>query len=1116
MARLKWSSLWAACLLAAVGLTAAHPFLYMRGTRHGYGRNIRPLPCVSKGGETGVCMFAWDCMKANGTHLGTCIDRFYFGSCCKMEQARPPPGLNEIPSGSGSGGTKPLGVDASGPGVPEFDGQLSADENESSESLESPGDSDATSGSASITGSGSTAGAEGPASTTGTSGEAEGPAPATGTGSTAGVEGAGATAGAEGPAPATGTSGEAEGPAPATGTGSTAGAEGAGATAGAEGPAPATGTGSTSGAEGAGATAGAEGLAPATGTSGEAEGPAPATGTSGEAEGPAPATGTSGEAEGPAPATGTGSTAGAEGAGATAGAEGLAPATGTSGEAEGPAPATGTGSTAGAEGAGATAGAEGPAPATGTGSTAGAEGPAPATGTGSTAGVETPTSTGEVDGSTSTGTEGAGSTAETEDASASGAEGPASATGTEEAENGESASEVEIPASTTGTEGAASGSEGSSSIAGEGAESTSGPEAPAPTTGTEDSGSTGGVDGPASTDAEDAGSTGSSEGEVTTEGPASGSGMEDTTEGYDAPPTTEVSVAVDPSTSQPDLPAGSGDSVDEDTTVAPGSGSSSPGVTESQATSPSMGTATPVSPPATESPTASEATIVIETEEPQTMTTMMLQAGSEIERPTTTEDAGAATISITVSGDAEDGSDGSQASTEVPAPAAATFPPATTEESPIIIPVTTIAEASTTKPEEPVSEPFFPVFPAAASEKPEATTLVPPPESSTAKPDEPVTLVFPSGPVATGKPSTLAPTTVTTEEPAMTTSSSEEEETNEPTISENEEEGDSSETTLPDTDVEVTSEATVPETTSKPTAETTLMPTTAEATEKPEEPVVPTTLAPTVTAEQELLERLNNSKAKDICGKPVYPTRRIVGGSEATFGEWPWQVSLRQWRQVTFLHKCGAALVNENWAITAAHCVESVQPEQLLLRLGEFDLERSDEPYAFAERKVQIIATHPQFDSRTFEYDLALLRFYEPVNFQPNIIPICVPEDDYDFIGDTGFVTGWGRLYEGGPLHARMQEVEVPVISNDECAWMFLRSGGIVGLPHIMMCAGYAEGKKDACEGDSGGPLVIQRDGVWNLAGVISWGIGCALPNQPGVYTRISEFREWIQKIVVF
>lgn len=59
-----------------------------------------------------------------------------------------------------------------------------------------------------------------------------------------------------------------------------------------------------------------------------------------------------------------------------------------------------------------------------------------------------------------------------------------------------------------------------------------------------------------------------------------------------------------------------------------------------------------------------------------------------------------------------------------------------------------------------------------------------------------------------------------------------------------------------------------------------------------------------------------------VCGQPVYPSKRIVGGSQASFGEWPWQASLRQWRSVTYLHKCGAALVNENWAISAAHCVE--------------------------------------------------------------------------------------------------------------------------------------------------------------------------------------------------
>jgi len=83
------------------------------------------------------------------------------------------------------------------------------------------------------------------------------------------------------------------------------------------------------------------------------------------------------------------------------------------------------------------------------------------------------------------------------------------------------------------------------------------------------------------------------------------------------------------------------------------------------------------------------------------------------------------------------------------------------------------------------------------------------------------------------------------------------------------------------------------------------------------------------------------------------------------------------------------------------------------LRIGEFDLSEEKEPYDYVERRVQIVATHPKFDARTFEYDLALLRFYEPVTFQPNIVPICVPDNDDEYLGKTGYVTGWGRLYEG-------------------------------------------------------------------------------------------------------
>ncbi|CAK9812585.1 Serine proteinase stubble [Anthophora plagiata] len=324
---------------------------------------------------------------------------------------------------------------------------------------------------------------------------------------------------------------------------------------------------------------------------------------------------------------------------------------------------------------------------------------------------------------------------------------------------------------------------------------------------------------------------------------------------------------------------------------------------------------------------------------------------------------------------------------------------------------------------------------------------------------------------------------------------------------------------------------TLEETTEKPILESTLppitsgKPTTESTTEHvTKRPTILTTLSSiaSVTIDTELpvpMETLNMSDYKQVCGRRLFPESRIVGGNRSSFGKWPWQISLRQWRTSTYLHKCGAALLNENWAITAAHCVENVPPSDLLLRIGEHDLANEDEPYGYQERRVQIVASHPQFDPRTFEYDLALLRFYEPLlPFQPNVLPICLPDDDENYVGRTAYVTGWGRLYDEGPLPSTLQEVAVPVINNTMCENMYRNAGYIEHIPHIFICAGWKNGGFDSCEGDSGGPMVIQRarDNRWILAGVISWGIGCAVPNQPGVYTRISEFREWINQILQF
>ncbi|XP_076322007.1 serine protease 42-like [Tachypleus tridentatus] len=260
------------------------------------------------------------------------------------------------------------------------------------------------------------------------------------------------------------------------------------------------------------------------------------------------------------------------------------------------------------------------------------------------------------------------------------------------------------------------------------------------------------------------------------------------------------------------------------------------------------------------------------------------------------------------------------------------------------------------------------------------------------------------------------------------------------------------------------------------------------------------------------------SNFRTVCGRPhLGPVGRIVGGETSDFGEWPWTISLRQWKKDKFLHKCGAALLNEFWAITAAHCVHSVPSSQLLLRLGEYNIHSENEPLTHVERRVQLVASYPKFDRATFEYDLALLRFYEPVKFQRNILPICIPSGNNTYVGQNATITGWGRLYEDGPLPDIIQNVDVTVITNRECMDMYRKAGYIEHIPDIFICAGLSEGGLDSCEGDSGGPMVIQEEnGQWILAGIISWGIGCALPNQPGVYTRITKFSDWINQIIVF
>ncbi|XP_045893923.1 serine protease 27-like [Micropterus dolomieu] len=245
---------------------------------------------------------------------------------------------------------------------------------------------------------------------------------------------------------------------------------------------------------------------------------------------------------------------------------------------------------------------------------------------------------------------------------------------------------------------------------------------------------------------------------------------------------------------------------------------------------------------------------------------------------------------------------------------------------------------------------------------------------------------------------------------------------------------------------------------------------------------------------------MNSDCLPPVCGTATLNTR-IVGGEDAPPGSWPWQVSL----QSNGGHFCGGSLINNQWVLTAAHCVSSTSPG-LTVNLG---LDTLDLPNTNAmSRTVSQIIQHPNYNTTTNDNDIALLQLSSPVNFTDYIRPVCLAVDGSVFnAGTTCWVTGWGRIQTGIPLPSpkKLQEVSVPIVSNSDCNVTY---GG--KITNNMICAGVTQGGKDSCQGDSGGPLVTKNGSVWVQAGVVSFGEGCALPNVPGVYTRVSQYQSWI------
>ncbi|KAK7938539.1 hypothetical protein WMY93_001865 [Mugilogobius chulae] len=184
----------------------------------------------------------------------------------------------------------------------------------------------------------------------------------------------------------------------------------------------------------------------------------------------------------------------------------------------------------------------------------------------------------------------------------------------------------------------------------------------------------------------------------------------------------------------------------------------------------------------------------------------------------------------------------------------------------------------------------------------------------------------------------------------------------------------------------------------------------------------------------------------------------------------------------------------------------SVIPSELTVYLGRRN--QSDSNPNEVKRNVSQIINH-LFSIITVVNDMTLLKLASPVNFTDYIRPVCLAGSGSTLNAGTNvWNTGWGATSYPGPSPTILQEVEMPIVGNRECACNY---SAFVSVTDNMLCAGPAEGGKGACFGDSGGPLVYKTGSVWIEFGLVSFGVPCAVATYPSVYTRVSKYEDWIK-----
>ncbi|CAJ0952615.1 unnamed protein product [Ranitomeya imitator] len=236
------------------------------------------------------------------------------------------------------------------------------------------------------------------------------------------------------------------------------------------------------------------------------------------------------------------------------------------------------------------------------------------------------------------------------------------------------------------------------------------------------------------------------------------------------------------------------------------------------------------------------------------------------------------------------------------------------------------------------------------------------------------------------------------------------------------------------------------------------------------------------------------------------PNERIVGGKDCKFGECPWQAVLLSEDNEPF---CGGTILSKQFILTAAHCMN--QTKYFKVIVGEMNTLKKDG--AESIHKVDKIIIHPKFVRLTYDFDIAVVKLKEAINFTDNIIPACLPDPDFAeevlMNERQAMVSGFGRLHERGAQATKLQKLNVPYVTRQTC-----KESSRFAITENMFCAGYDKDVKDACQGDSGGPHVTPYKDTYFVTGIVSWGEGCAQQGKYGVYTKVSRLNKWLKGVL--